>query len=133
MDDTVSMLSANTTARIPTPIGMTRKLAAVYQVNDADYRQRYEKIGKRFKDYYQCDVQFMVRVPAVVKVPVEQSDLRLLDYGMACLEQDVVVAIAKSESRVDQIEIGNTEKAKFPLVGLVLVIVDLSKGWCYGV
>lgn len=121
MDDTVSLLSANTTARIPTPLKMTRKLKGVYQINAADYQPRFEKVKKRFKDYFaDADIQFIVRVPGVMKIPLDQSDLKMLDYGLGCMEQDVLVAIGKNEKSLNNIQIGNTEKAKYPVVWLFL-------------
>lgn len=115
MDDTASYISANTSARIPTQLPMHRKLEEIYKQNSGEYRQRFEKIKKRFKDFYGGEISYMVRVPGIAKLPLEQIDIKMFDYGVACLEQDVVVAIGVVEGQED-LKIGNIEKAKFPVV-----------------
>ena len=116
MDDSQSV--ASTIVKIPTSLPMTRKLEQVYTMNFTENRQRYEKIGKRFKDWYGETVQYLIRVPGQLKVPMEQAEGRMFDHGIINLEQDVVVAISRTEQK-DSLKIGNMEKAKYPVVSKV--------------
>lgn len=92
-----------------------KQLADLYPSGVQQSWRRLERLGKKFRDTFSTVTSHLIRVPAQLKIPNDNTDLRLHDYGLINLESDIVVAIGYQENSRD-LSIVSTEKAKYPLV-----------------
>ena len=96
-------------------LNSVKQLADLYPSSVQQSWRRLERLGKKFRDTFSTGVSHLIRVPAQLKVPNDNSDLRLHNYGLINLESDIVVAIGYQENSKD-LNIASTEKVKYPLV-----------------
>ena len=94
-------------------------LETVYTTQSTMYLHRFEAISRRFKELVSQKIDFIARVPAILKFPQEQ----IVNLGgpkiYACIEQDLVVAVSDGHEP-KQLLFVHSDKTKYPAVNLIL-------------